>query len=734
MSPPETAVLEGRLEHITYHNEQTRYTVARVIVEKTNRPVTVVGYLPDAGQGQLYKFEGAWVNHPRYGEQFRIDRFEFSRPSTVEGIRKYLASGVIKGIGPFLAERLTEHFGSHTLDIISNEPEQLTRVEGIGEKKARQIAGFWKEHDIVRTLMQFMQDHGVKTVWCSRIYTLYKEDALKVLQTDPFRLAEDLPGEGFPIAEQLFAGSGIAPDDPRRVIAGVIHILEQFANEGHTFAPRSHIVKRLEHFYGIYQEATEDAIETLRRKRRVTVEKLPEQNPEEPNDQAVYLKSLHRAEQGLALRFAAFNSIPVDQTGPDPHRIREQVLRKLAIELSEEQLEVLKNIFSLRVAVITGGPGTGKTTLIRSITAVYEGMGKRVSLAAPTGRAARRLCEVTGKEAKTIHRMLSYNFADDIFQKNQDDPLDADAVIVDEASMIDTVLMYRLMNAVPVYSTLILVGDMFQLPSVGPGNVLKDMIASETVPVFFLKTIFRQAQKSPIVVNAHRVRRGEEPELAPFDPHHFKPEKEFYFLEEDDPETAASKIVHLAARTLPKQFGLDPVSHVQVLTPMHKGQAGTIRLNQMLQRVLNAEAAGTETPGGIFKPGDKVMHLKNNYVKEVFNGDIGIVLDIQPGRRTLTVDFTGKNVDYSFDETRELSLAYAVTVHKSQGSEYPAVVLPLITRHYVLLQRNLLYTAITRAKKLVILVGMKKALRIAINNDTPRQRLTGLLSKLKSNA
>ncbi|MFC1887158.1 ATP-dependent RecD-like DNA helicase, partial [Thermodesulfobacteriota bacterium] len=448
----------------------------------------------------------------------------------------------------------------------------------------------------------------------------------------------------------------------------------------------------------------------------------------------VYLKALHRAETGLANRLGALMSVPVQSTGMNGERISTEVLKKLAIQLSGEQLDVLEKIFSLRAVVITGGPGTGKTTLIRSITAVFEAIGKRVRLAAPTGRAARRLSEVTRRKASTIHRLLGYSYQEDRFDKNEYDPLDADVIIVDETSMVDTLLMFHLIRAVSMTAVLVLVGDVFQLPPVGPGNVLSDMIDSKQIPVFYLKEIFRQAKESPIVVNAHRVRHGKPPlpdesALDRID----RPEalSEFYFIEQHDPKHMVETIAQLCSRTIPEYFGFSSMDDIQVLTPMHRGLVGDINLNQVLQSVLNPDPIPVGTPGGTFKTNDKVMHLKNNYQKDVFNGDIGFILEIDRKNELITIDYYGRSVTYEFMDLDEISLAYAISVHKSQGSEYPAVILPLSTQHYPLLQRNLLYTALTRGQKLVVLTGSKRALAIALGNDKPGNRLSGLTARLR---
>jgi len=511
------------------------------------------------------------------------------------------------------------------------------------------------------------------------------------------------------------------------VRACIIHVIQQFINEGHVFVFENQLVAQCADLFSLETDITRYSIEKL----SVDGELVIENTPDTSENRIVYLKEIHQAETGISNRIKALLSVPVIPPSIDAERISKEVQKKLAIALSREQIDVLEKILSHRAVIITGGPGTGKTTLIKSVNAIFEALGKRVLLATPTGRAARRLSEVTRRNAKTIHRLLGVNFKSGLFDKNRDNPLDADAVIIDEASMVDTLLMFHLINAVPMTAVLILVGDVFQLPSIGPGNVLSDMIKSARTPIFYLKKIFRQAHKSPIVFNAHKIRQGEFPVFKPLN--HTEGLSEFYFIEQNDPNTVVATILELCNKTIPERFNFDPVHEVQILTPMHKGVIGTTHLNQVLQEVLNPNPVIIEARGSTFKIGDKVMHLKNNYQKEVFNGDIGTIRTVDVKENVFSVDFYGRTVSYDFTEMDEISLAYAITVHKSQGSEYPAVILPIMTQHFVLLQRNLLYTAITRGKKLVILIGTKKALAIALKNDTPKKRLSGLAFRLMQN-
>lgn len=723
-----TTTLEGRLEYITYYNKENHFTIAKLKTSKTKNLVTVLGYMPDPNLGETLKLTGIWETHPKYGQQLKIDSFEVILPSTVDGIRKYLTYGFVKGIGPKMASRLVSHFGDRTLEIIEKEPEKLREVQGIGTSKAASIISGWNEHHVVRKLMQFLQEVGVKASYGGKIFNEYGADALNIIRKEPFRLANDIPRIGFYIADAIVKKSGVPVDESERAKACIMHLMQQFSDEGHIFTHKDHLIDCCEKHFHIGSNAAMRAIHLLAEARDVVIE----QEEKGVASNAIYLQVLHEAETGVANRLNAMLSVPVAFPEVDPELITKAVLKKLAIKPSEEQISILEGMLSHRVAIITGGPGTGKTTLIRSITAIFELLGRKILLAAPTGRAARRLSEVTRRKASTIHKLLGFNLVDGRFDKNQDHPLEAEALIIDEASMVDTFLMFHLLKAVSMESVLIFVGDVFQLPSVGPGNVLSDLIESNRIRTFELKKIFRQTQESPIIVNAHRVRRGEQPDFNKTDD--LTGLSEFYFIERNNPSAVVETIVELCTRKIPNRFGFDRVNEIQVLTPMHKGDVGTINLNQVLQNVLNTDADVTESTGTNFRAKDKVMHLKNNYQKEVFNGDIGRISTIDSMNKRLSVDYDGRTVNYDFSELDELTLAYAISVHKSQGSEYPSVIVPIMTQHYALLQRNLLYTAMTRGTKLVILIGTKKALGIALQNDRPRKRNSGLSARLSENA
>ncbi len=716
--------LLGHIERVTFHNRKNHYTIARFRIEKTEGLVTILGTMPEPLPGEALKVTGRWETHPKFGPQLRIETYEMLLPDQEDELVKYLSSGLIRGLGKRAAGRLVERFGKQTIGIIENDPERLREVDGIGEILAVKIAAQWKAKHALRSLMAFLQENGIKTSYCRKILKTYGDDAEKILRNEPYRLVRDIPGIGFHIADTIAINAGAAREDPFRVRECLLYLLDQAAGAGHTFCYEDALATQCFESFEINPELTADALRELAAEQEIFIERQPP--PDAPP--SIYLASLYAAENGIAAKVRAMMSVPLADAPLKPEQIIEQVLQKLALKLSTEQLRVVEGVLAHRVAVITGGPGTGKTTLVRSLCAVFGNLGKTVSLAAPTGRAARRFSEVTGKKASTIHKLLGYNPTEGYCERDRDNPLETDVLIIDEMSMVDTLLMDQLTRAVPATAVIILVGDVFQLPPVGPGNVLDDIISSETVPVFYLNTIFRQAAESPIIHNAHKVRQGEFPELERLEIRQGL--SEFYFLETQQPEAVVSRICRLCSHTLPEKFGLDRIRDIQVLTPMHKGEVGTINLNQVLQKELNPPPDTKKIAGVTFRPGDKVMNLRNNYHKDVFNGDIGTVKSIDPKEEILKIIYYERDVDYTFEELDELILAYAISVHKSQGSEYPAVIVPLLTQHYILLQRNLLYTAMTRGKKLVILIGSPRALEIAVKNDKSGKRRSGLMDRL----
>jgi len=706
-------ILQGTLERITFRNEENHYTIARIKIRETRDSVVAVGIMPGVSEGETLKLTGQWIAHPKYGDQFKVEAFEVTLPATVAGIRRYLGSGIIKGIGISMAKRIVEKFGELSLEVIENEPERLKEIPGIGKSKADLITRAWDKHHAVRKVMKFLQDHGVGIVHASAILRYYGTESLNILKKNPYSVSRDVPGAGFEVADTIALQTGFKEDDPERLKACLCYLLNKKEADGHVFAEREDLTLGCISLTSASQDCIDRALESLAHGEEIVIE-----------DDHIYLTRLYRAETGIAARIKAMMAVKVFPHNLSDEAITQEVLSRLAVKLSLEQMEVVKEVLTHRVVVITGGPGTGKTTLIRAVCAVLGKLRNKVILAAPTGRAARRLSQVTDKKASTLHRLLLCDPETGEFARNAANQLDCDVVIVDEASMVDTMLMFHLIEALPVSSVLILVGDIFQLPSVGPGNVLADIIASKTVKTFALTRIFRQAEQSPIVMNAHCIRKGEMPCLE----NSSEGLSEFYFIENSSPEGVVDTIVELCSKRIRNAF--PHVDEIQVLTPMHKGEAGTINLNQRLQQVLNTRSGGIESRGIIFKVGDKVMHLKNNYQKEVFNGDIGIVHDVTKSTGKLSVDYEGRIVDYDILELDELTLAYAVSVHKSQGSEYSAVVLAMTTQHYPLLQRNLLYTAMTRGKNLVIVVGSKRAISIALNNNKTDQRLSSLARRL----
>ncbi len=719
--------LTGTLESITFQNDENHYTIAKIKPGDTKQCVTIVGYMAGLARGETLKLDGRWVTHPKYGDQFKVEVFEVSLPATVSGIRNYLGSGIIKGIGKTMAKKIVDHFKEASLDIIENQPERLKEIPGIGKSKSDIITKAWDKHHAIRRVMKFLQDHGAGSSHAGEILQFYGTETLEILKRSPYAVAKDIPKAGFELADTIALSCGIKKDDPERIKASIIYLLLQHESNGHVFAEKQDIVFKVAKLTSAQNNDIENSLLSLVEQDEIFMEQVVE----DPFVKVcVYLKRLYKAEKGIASRIKAMLSVPVSDYGIDRDDIINEVLTRLAVKLSSEQVEVVSETLAHRVVVITGGPGTGKTTLIRAVCAVFNKLRQKVCLAAPTGRAARRLAEVTSKKAFTLHKLLLYDQETESFGRSMMNPLDLDVLIVDEASMVDTMLMFHLVEALPVNSVLILVGDVFQLPSVGPGSVLSDIIQSGAVNTFELTKIFRQAEQSPIVMNAHLIRNGKMPVL---DRNNTAGElSEFYFIENNDPKTVVDTITKLCSTRIKKAF--PHVDEIQVLTPMHRGEAGTINLNQKLQQALNNRKQGIEVRGSLFKTGDRVMHLKNNYNKDVFNGDIGIIHEIVKSENRIEVDYDGRIVDYDIEELDELSLAYAISVHKSQGSEYSAVVIAMTTMHFPLLQRNLLYTAMTRGKNLVVIVGSKRAVETALKNNRTEFRLSGLKRKFKDNA
>jgi exodeoxyribonuclease V alpha subunit len=715
--------LSGTVERVTFHSPDTGWAVLRVVARGRRGLVTVVGHVPNVTAGEYVEAVGSWVQDREHGEQFKADELRCTPPSTVEGIEKYLGSGLVKGIGPHFARKIVAVFGERTLNVIDESPSFLKEVKGIGPRRIQLIRESWREQKAVRDLMVFLQSHGVGTARAVRIYKTYGDQAVPLVQANPYRLATDIWGFGFKTADDLAGRLGIDRSSPLRARAAVRFVLQQFSQKGHIGYPEAAVVEQTAQLTGIDPEVIRNAVEAERGAGDV----VREPGGDEP---WLYLKPLFLAELGVArsIRKLCEGEHPLPLADGDTAVA--WVEQRMGLELAATQRDAVRAALCKKVLVVTGGPGVGKTTIVRGILEVFAARGLRCGLCAPTGRAAKRLSETTGREARTIHRLLEFDPALGGFKRDAANPLELDLLVVDEASMVDVVLMNQLARAVPAHACLVLVGDVDQLPSVGPGTVLADLIDSGTVPVVRLTEIFRQAGRSWIVRAAHAVKHGEVPESAPAG------QGDFYFVEADAPDAVVSRMVYMVRERIPARFGLDPFREVQVLTPMNRSELGAEALNLHLQGVLNPPRGGPEVErfGWKFRVGDKVLQTQNNYTKDVFNGDVGRVAALDEAARELAVDFDGRLVPYDFSELDELSLAYALSIHKSQGSEYPAVVIPLHTQHYVMLQRNLLYTGVTRGKKLVVLVGSRKALEMAVRQQDTARRCSMLKMRLEAQA
>ena len=724
-----TTQLSGQIERITFSNEENGFTIARVKVRGRRDLVTVVGALMAPMPGEILDMKGEWTNHPRFGEQFKVTDYRTKVPATIYGIRKYLGSGLIKGLGPVMAGRIVDRFGKRTLDVIENDIQRLADVEGIGKKRIEKISEAWDAQRDIRDVMLFLQSHGVSSGYAIKIFKQYGHQSIAVVKQNPYRLAADIFGIGFVTADQIAAKLGIPKDSRMRVDAGILYVLYQLSDEGHVFYPFEPLVLKSCEILEVERESVVAGVSRLAADQTIIIEKLADvSGPREENEKAVFLARYHQCETGIAGRVQILCTSKINMRDIDSSKAVDWVQRQLNITLAEKQIEAVRCAIENKVMIITGGPGTGKTTIINAVLKIYAKLRARILLAAPTGRAAKRMSETAGFEARTIHRMLEFSLQKGGFQRNEEKPLECDVLIVDETSMIDTILMHHLLKAVPPYATFILVGDVNQLPSVGAGNVLNDIIESSAVPVVKLDKIFRQAQASQIIVNAHKINEGIVPYLKASDSN--GPLTDFYFIEQEDPEKVLDIILELTTNRIPRRFGYDPINDIQVLTPMHRGVVGAGNLNQKLQTALNPGEEGVARGERSYRVDDKVMQIRNNYDKDVFNGDIGRIAAIQWEDKEAVINFEGRQVVYEFSELDEIVPAYAVSVHKSQGSEYSAVIIPVVTQHYILLQRNLIYTAVTRGKKLVVLVGSRKALAIGVNNNKTRKRYTRLRYRL----
>jgi len=716
---PSLETVTGSVESIVFRNDETGYTVCSVKtqgggVRQHDTLVTVVGSCAAIWEGEEIHAEGEWVRHPSHGQQFQAKTITCITPTSTEGIRRYLASGMIKGIGPKFAQRIVDHFGERTLEVIDKESGRLREVEGIGERRRKLIKESWTEQRDVREIMIFLQSHGIGTAKASRIYRQYGADAIAIVKRNPYRLCEDVWGIGFKTADAIALSVGIPHDSEVRARAGLIYTLQTESDEGHCFTPEPDLLLHAQALLDITVEILGDALSKEFEKGTLVKE-----------EDRVYLRDLFRAETRVAASLTRLLDAPQPFAPIDAAVAIPWAERKMGLNLAPLQREALRNAVTSKVSIITGGPGVGKTTIIRALTEIFGARKMDIRLAAPTGRAAKRMSEATGREAQTIHRLLKFNPSVGGFEFNIDNPLGGDCFILDETSMIDIRLMDQFLQALPDSATLILVGDTDQLPSVGPGNVLRDLIASGQVPCCRLDTIFRQDTSGLIVRNAHHVNHGE-----PFETH--TGDSDFYFVETGDPEKIIARTVELMTNRIPVKFKLDPLADVQVLTPMRRNLLGTENLNSVIQTALNPSGPSLVRGCTHFRVNDRVMQLRNNYDKEVFNGDIGFIKQVDTEDRALIVLFDGRPVRYVQSELDELVLAYACSIHKSQGSEYPAVIVLLHTQHFKLLQRNLLYTAITRGKRLVMVVGSSRAVNIAIKANQVRERRTSLRERLRN--
>lgn len=724
----DTSVLEGTLERVVFQNAENSWTVARLAPESGGTEVTVVGTLVEVPAGTPLRLEGKWVTDPRYGRQFKIESFQPKVPQTLLGIQKYLGSDLIPGIGPELAKRIVERFGHQTLDVISGDPGKLETVDGIGAQRAKKIAAAWAGQKEIRDVMVFLQGHGVTTAYAVRIYKRYGADSIRLVRENPYRLALDIWGIGFKTADAIAQNMGIAQDAPERLEAGLLHALGQMTENGHVHTPEQPLLETAGELLGAGRDALGDALDRLVESGLVISEPLGNRGT------CYSLVALWESEHEAAEALAVLVDTPARAMRVDVGAAINVFQSEAGISLAEQQRQAVEAAVTDKCVVITGGPGVGKTTIVRAIVGIFLTSRRALALAAPTGRAAKRLTESTMMEATTIHRLLEYQPQSGGFQRNAENPLEVDAVIIDETSMVDIALFRALLVALPANAQLILVGDIDQLPSVGPGSVLGDVIRSGAATVVRLTEIFRQAAESEIVVNAHKINSGQPPNLRP-PPGREATRSDFYYIERDDPILARETIVELVAERIPKRFGFDPVTEIQVLTPMHRGELGTVAINAALQERLNPAEEGErelKRADRCYRAGDKVMQIKNDYDKSVFNGDIGVIRAVRREAPELQVQILdGRRIEYERGELDQLVHAFAVSVHKSQGSEYPAIVLPLMTQHYMMLQRNLLYTAITRGKKLVVLVGSRRAVNMAVRNDKTRARWTWLAERIR---
>ncbi len=712
------------LERVVYANEENGYAVLKFQPEnKREDPILAVGTMMNPRVGAFFSLKGKWTQHPKFGKQLSFESFEEQRPESLEGIRMFLASGIIKGVGKKTADRIVEHFGLDTFEILDKNPEKLLEIPKVSKKLVENVKDSWADQTGIRELMVFLNPLGIGAALAVRIYKHYGANAIDIIKENPYRLAMDVHGIGFLTADQFALNLGFEIDSPMRVQAGTLYILLKQTDEGHVYFPKEKLLEDVARDLTVDELLVEEALVRLEKEERIVTELFEEHT-------AVYLSRYYHCETKISFYIHRLLQSPKIVFFKDSEKEVNEVLKNFPIKLAEQQREAVLTSAQTKMMILTGGPGTGKTTIINAIIQVFKKAQAKILLAAPTGRAAKRMSETTGLESKTIHRLLEYNPSEDGFARNENNPLSCTLLIIDESSMIDLILMYHLIKAVPVGCTVIFVGDINQLPSVGAGNVLKDFIYSDTIQVVELNQIFRQAAKSSIIQNAHKINEGELPSLI-IDKEGLS---DFYFMPEEDQEKAAKTIVDLVTHRIAKKYKLNPTRDIQVLAPMLKGVSGVNNLNKELQNALNPVKYGDISVSRgerTFRVDDKVMQIKNNYDKDIYNGDIGIISEIDMGERTLLIRFDDRLVDYTFEELDEIVLAYAISIHKSQGGEYPCVIVPLLMSHYVMLQRNLVYTAVTRGKSLVVMVGSKKALALAVKNNSIQKRYSKLAERLK---
>jgi exodeoxyribonuclease V alpha subunit len=707
--------ISGVVDRITYSNEETGFSVIKIKSGGFSDLVTVVGNLAAVNVGAVLRLKGDWKYDSKYGKQFSAMDYRETVPATIAGIEKYLGSGLIKGIGPVFARKILKQFKENTLNVIEEHADDLIQVAGIGQKRVEMIKNAWQEQKEIKNVMLFLQSNGVSTTYAVKIYKTYGNESINTVKNNPYRLADDIWGIGFKTADKIAQELGFDKDSYERCRSGIIYVVNQLSDEGHCYAEKEQLVSEAVKTLELEESLINHTIDRM----------LGEKSVISEDGDAIYLPPFYYSEIGTAKRIQAILLEKNEVNPTQINRIIEEIEKESRITYDTIQLEAIRNAALSKFMVLTGGPGTGKTTTTLAIIKVFQKMGKKVLLAAPTGRAAKRMTETTGMEAKTIHRLLEFKPPEG-YQKNANNPLECDVLIIDETSMVDIILMYNLLRAVTNKTVVILIGDVDQLPSVGAGNVLRDIIDSGVVPVVRLNRIFRQALGSAIITNAHRINKGEMPELRG------NKNSNFFFIEEDDPQKIVEIIQNLCAKRLPEYYKVDPVDDIQVLCPMQRGDTGAQNLNALLQGSLNPSDIVIKYRGMDYRLNDKVMQIKNNYDKNVFNGDIGKIVGIDLENKTLVIRFDGSGIDYDVTELDEITLAYAITIHKSQGSEYEIVVVLLTMQHYIMLQRNLLYTCITRAKKILVLIGSKKAIRIAVSNDKIQYRNTMLKARLSS--